>query len=62
MNRKELIKINREHKDRLFRLLFGDARYKENLLSLYNALNNSDYQNADDLEITTISDVIYIGW
>ena len=61
MEKKNSIKINREHKDRLFRLLFGDARYKENLLSLYNALNDSDYQNVDDLEITTITDVIYIG-
>ena len=35
------IKINREHKDRLFRLLFGDEKNKSSLLSLYNAINNT---------------------
>lgn len=54
------IKINREHKDRLFRLLFGDEKNKENLLSLYNAINNTHYTNADDLEIMTMQDCIYM--
>lgn len=53
--------INVKHKDRLFRKLFGDEKYKENLLSLYNALNDTYYDNVDDLEITTIDDVIYLG-
>ena len=61
MEKKRTVRINREHKDRLFRLLFGKERYKENLLSLYNALNGSDYCDVEELEITTISDVIYIG-
>lgn len=52
--------INREYKDRLFRLIFGDEKNKANTLSLYNALNNSSYENENDLEITTIEDVIYI--
>ena len=54
------IKINREHKDRLFRLLFGDEKNKSNLLSLYNAINNTHYTNADDLEIMTMQDCIYM--
>ena len=29
-------------------------------MSLYNALNNSDYKNPDDLELTTIENIIYI--
>lgn len=53
-------KINIKYKDRLFRLRFGSEEYKEDILSLYNALNDSSYCNADDLTITTIDDVIYI--
>ncbi len=55
------VKINREHKDRLFRLIFGSEGNKRNLLELYNALNDTSYSELDDLEITTIEDVIYMG-
>lgn len=51
---------NREYKDRLFRLLFGDERNKDNILSLYNALCNTTYTNPDDIQIYTMDDVIYI--
>ena len=47
---------NREYKDRLFKFIFQD---KEKLLSLYNALNSSHYTNSEDIEITTLEDVIY---
>lgn len=50
--------LNREHKDRLFRLTF---REKEDLLSLYNAIRGTDYQDTGDLMITTLEDVIYLG-
>ena len=50
--------VQREHKDRLFRLIFQD---KEDLLDLYNAVNGTEYENADELEITTIEDVIYLS-
>lgn len=56
----EEIRINREHKDRLFRLLFGDEKNRTNLLSLYNAINHTDYTNAEDMEITTMQDCIYM--
>ena len=52
--------INIQFKDRLFRLLFGREEYKENILSLYNALNHSSYTNVDDIEINTIDDAVYI--
>ena len=52
--------INREHKDRLFRLIFADEKNKANTLALYNALSKSSYTNEDDLEITTIEDAIYL--
>lgn len=51
-------KVNRKHKDRLFRLIFSD---RSNLLQLYNAMRGSDYDNPDDLTITTSENVIYLG-
>lgn len=52
------IPVNRKYKDQLFRLVFGT---KKSLLSLYNALTGADYQNPEDLLITTLEDVIYFG-
>ena len=53
--------VNNQHKDRLFKFLFGSPENKKWTLSLYNAINGSDYDNADDLEIVTLDDVIYMG-
>ena len=50
-------RVRRTYKDSLFRMIYKE---KEELLSLYNAVNGSDYKNAEDLEINTIEDVIYI--
>ena len=47
-----------KYKDRLFRYIFGEN--KEWLLSLYNAVNGTQYQNPKDIKITTLEDVIYI--
>lgn len=52
--------VNRKYKDRLFCLLFGNEEYKENILSLYNALCGTSHTNVDDIQIYTIDDVIYI--
>ena len=52
-------KSNNKYKDALFRIIFGDC--KENALSLYNAINGTDYTNPDDIEITTLKDALYIG-
>ena len=48
-------------KDKLFRYIFGSEEHKDWVLSLYNAINNTDYTNAEDLTITTINDVIYLS-
>ena len=48
---------NRTYKDGLFRLVF---QRKEDLLSLYNALNGSNYSNPDELEINTLDNVLYL--
>lgn len=45
---------NRNVKDRLFRFIF---QKKEDLLDLYNAINQSNYTNIDDLEINTIEEL-----
>ncbi|SHN60146.1 hypothetical protein SAMN02745247_02181 [Butyrivibrio hungatei DSM 14810] len=42
---------NQKYKDTVFRKLFHD---KERLLELYNGVNHSNYDNPDDLEITTL--------
>ena len=49
---------NRNYKDTVFRMLFSD---RKNLLSLYNAVNQSDYKNPEELEIVTLENAIYIG-
>ena len=49
---------NRNYKDTIFRMLFSD---RKNLLSLYNAINQSNYNNPDDLEIVTLENAIYMG-
>ena len=53
-----LHKINKKYKDRLFRLIFQD---RKDLLELYNAVNNSNYTDPEELTITTIEDVVYMG-
>ena len=52
--------INREYKDRLFRFLFGAEEMKENMLLLYNALNSTDYTDADSIKVYTIEDILYL--
>lgn len=50
--------LNQKHKDCLFRIAF---REKEQLLELYNAINNSDYKDASELTIYTMEDVVFMG-
>ena len=45
-------------KDRLFRLVFNNKR---DLLDLYNALNNTCYENPNDLEVNTLEDAVYLS-
>ena len=47
----------RNHKDRLFCDIFS---IKEYALSLFNAANDTNYTDADDMEIYTIQEVVYI--
>ena len=49
---------NHKYKDRLFRLVFNN---KKDLLDLYNALNNTCYENPNDLEVNTLEDAVYLS-
>ena len=51
--------INRQYKDRVFRFYFGYS--KENCLSLYNALNGSNYTDPEQLIFNSLDNVIYMG-
>lgn len=48
----------RTYKDRVFRMIFKD---KGKLLELYNAINGTNYQNSEDLVVTTLENAIYMS-
>lgn len=52
------VKGIRNHKDTLFRMIFKDPK---ELLSLYNALNDTSYTDPADLEIVTLENAIYMN-
>lgn len=52
-------RVNQKYKDRVFRMIFHD---KKDLLSLYNAINGTNYTDPDDLEIRTLDDAVYLGY
>ena len=49
---------DRKHKDSLFRKVF---RKKKDLLDLYNAINGTNYENEEALEINTLDNVLYMS-
>lgn len=49
--------VARSYKDRIFRMVF---REKKALLALYNAMNETDYENEDDLKVTTLESALYL--
>ena len=49
-------RANKKYKDTVFRMLFSN---RENLLSLYNAINGTAYENPEALEIVTLENAIY---
>ena len=51
--------VNKRYKDTIFRKLFGEN--KANALSLYNAINGTNYTEDSDFEYTTLEDVVYMG-
>lgn len=58
-SKKELITAaKRNYKDTLFRMIF---RERPALLSLYNAVNETDYQNPEELQVVTLENAIYMN-
>ena len=57
MSNKENVTVR--FRDNVFCMLF---REKNNLLELYNALNDTDYTNVDDLAVTTLSGGVYMKY
>ena len=53
-----MTKIRRDYKSSMFCMLW---QRKDELLSLYNAKNGTNYTNADDLIINTLQNAIYMG-
>ena len=58
MRSRNAVKVKRNHKDTLFRMIFST---RENLLSLYNAVNHSHYTDASELEIVTLKNAVYMN-
>ena len=48
----------RNYKDTLFRMIFSE---RSALLSLYNAVNETDYSNPEELQIVTLENAIYLN-
>ena len=58
MAHKKQLTTHRNYKDTVFRMLFSD---RKNLLSLYNAVSGSHYDDPEKLEIVTLENAIYMG-
>ena len=52
------LKAKRMYKDTIFRMLYHN---KENLLSLYNAVNGREYTDPEKLQVVTLENAIYMG-
>ena len=52
------IAVQRNYKDTLFRMIFDNP---DKLLQLYNAVNDTDYQNPAELKIVTLENAIYMN-
>lgn len=58
MKENQTVTVNREFKSTVFSMLFQD---KGRLLSLYNALNHTEYTDPEQLEIVTLENAIYMS-
>lgn len=54
----ETVYIETKHKDTLFRMLFKE---KTRLLELYNAINNTAYDDPEELEVVTLENAVYLS-
>ncbi len=61
MSEKENATVNREYKDRLLNFIFGSEENRKWTLSLYNAINHSNYEDENAIVFNTIKEVLYMG-
>ncbi|MDR0306400.1 MAG: Rpn family recombination-promoting nuclease/putative transposase [Chitinispirillales bacterium] len=54
----EEINANRKYKDSVFTKLFGE---KDKLIELYNAIFETNYDSDTDIEITTLTNILFMG-
>ncbi len=52
------MRVKRNYKDSIFRMLYLDEK---ELLNLYNAVNGTNYTDAENLEINTLQNAIYMN-
>ncbi len=57
-NKYKNINVKRNQRDTVFRMLF---KRKKELLSLFNAINNTNYKSEDELEIVTLENAVYMS-
>ncbi len=57
-SKKNCSAVERNYKDTLFRMIFKEPKA---LLSLYNAVNDTDYQNPEGLQVVTLENAIYMN-
>ena len=55
------VTINQKYADQLFATLFTDAKYRSDVLALYNYLTGQAHADPTEIEIVTMQDVIYFG-
>ena len=55
-----MVKAQREYKDRLFIFIFGSEEHKDWTLSLFNAMNGTDYTDASIIQFTTLKEILYM--
>ena len=61
LSEKEKVTINRQHKDRLFNFIFGSEENKKWTLSLYNAVNGSNYEDESLIVFNTLQNYLYVS-
>ena len=53
--------VNRIYRDRLFKFIFGNPENKAWTLSLYNAVNGTEYSDVDSVQLNTVEDAVYMN-
>ena len=51
----------KEYSDRLFNFIFSSEDHRDWTLSLYNAVNKTQYDDPSVIEFTTIRETLYLG-